>query len=98
MKMEKYKADSKAMGKELREEVRILKKAAERQGFLPKMVQSLHGGKIHLNNLMPVFTPAAPWKTRRGWNYGSSSFLFVEKREANCEKCLQLEQKQEGEH
>ena len=95
-KVEKYKADSKTMSKELKEEISVLKSAAKNQGMLPRKVKALLGGKVHHNAPMPVFTPAIAWKTRCGWHFGCGSFIFLHEGEVTCEKCASFALEQEG--
>ena len=71
-------------------EVEAIKARGEKSGDrLPLYVQALASKIIHCNMDIPNSSPPHSWRTRCGWHYAKSDYVFVTRVEggAICKKC-----------
>ena len=79
LEVEALKLDTGAMRDKLDTEVSAWKEKVEAgNGELPSLVKNVHGSVIHTNASMVACSPPATWRTRCGWYYGYTSFIFMQ--------------------
>ena len=84
----KMKSDVKAVQKKVEDTVRQLEKWAETGEYLPGRVQSTHSKVVHANHVTLAVSPPFSWRTKCGWHYHFSPYVFVGNlTEVTCAKC-----------
>ena len=84
------KQDQNKMIEALDKEVESLRSRGARRGDrLPPYVQALASKIVHVNLDMPNCAPPYCWKTKCGWSFGRSDYVFLDHAEDNqvCKKC-----------
>ena len=64
-------------------------------GLLPSLVQSRASKTIHLNIALVATSPPMSWRTRCGWHFASSQYVFVNKMEPHFPQCAKCKAAQE---
>ena len=84
----KMKSDVKAVQKKVEDTVKQLEKWAETGEYLPGRVQSTHSKVVHANRVTLAVSPPFSWRTKCGWHYHFSHYVFVSNpTEVTCAKC-----------
>ena len=64
-------------------------------GLLPSLVQSRASKTIHINIALVATSPPVSWRTRCGWHFASSQYVFVNKVEPQFPQCAKCKAAQE---
>ena len=86
--IKKMKSDVKAVKEKIEDTVLQLEKWAESGENLPEKVQSTHSRVVHANQSTSAVSPPFTWRTKCGWHYHFSHYVFVKaSMEVTCSKC-----------
>ena len=64
-------------------------------GLLPNLVQSRASKTIHINIALVATSPPMSWRTKCGWHFASSQYVFVNKAEPQFPQCAKCKVAQE---
>lgn len=88
MEVKRMKSDFKAVKEKVEDTVEQLEKWAETGDNLPERVQSTHSKVVHANMATLAVSPPFSWRTKCGWHYHFSHYVFVKSNvEVTCAKC-----------
>ena len=91
VEMESLKSDQSRAFEMLDAEVKVMKERGSRRGDrLPLLVQATASKIVHQNMDIPNCSPPLSWKTRCGWHYFKSEFVFITEVGSwpLCKKCV----------
>ena len=86
--IKRMKSDVKAVKEKVEDTVQQLEKWAEAGDNLPERVQSTHSKVVHANQATLAVSPPFSWRTKCGWHFHFSHYVFVKaSMEVTCVKC-----------
>ena len=98
VEVQRFRLDSKTATKELRAEIKQLKKQQAQATEAPHKVRNMKSGTVHANASSTVTTPSYAWRTLCGWRYHAADYVFAPSScTVTCSKCtVWLSASQEG--